>query len=320
MTDTEATISELTDEVKRQGHALGADESAVATVERWNEPPPFDARKVPVYPHSGHRPNELMPSTRSVVMIAVRLLDGVIDTTTTACRTTSVQGNFGYVFLNRRLNEITHGLAGWLEDQGYRSVPMGYNIGSRYDSEADADESITGPAYGLFSMKRAAVLAGLGRKAKNGLVANPKHGVRIRLGGILTQAPLGADPLLEGDPCPPGCDICWRVCPTRAISRQGRVSHLRCFSDAGRSGTDFETLKANFKDHYPPDRDGVDYTQNDYMAIDGFGNRFCRIACVTLCPLGKRPLPDVMRRVRDFAEVVPPVSLQGFPPAHDFDT
>ncbi len=94
---------------------------------------------------------------------------------------------------------------------------------------------------------------------------------------------------------------------------------MRCYADAGRCGTDFETLKASFKERYPTDRDGVDYTHNDYLAIDGSGNRICKIACVALCPLGERPLPDVMRRVRDFAEVVPPVSLQGFPAAHDFD-
>ena len=319
MTRTEAMLPDLTDEVKRQGRALGADEITVATVERWNEPPPFDTKTVPVYPHSGYRPSELMPSTRSVVMVAVRLLDGVVDTTTTACRTTGVQGNFGYVFLNRRLNEITHGLASWLEARGYRSAPMGYNIGARYDPEADADDSIIAPAYGLFSMKRAAVLAGLGRKAKNGLVASPQYGTRIRLGAVLSQAPLSADPLLEGDPCPPSCDICWRVCPTRAISREGRVVHLRCFADAGRSGTSYQEVKEEFKKRYPPDLPGVDYTGNDYLAIDGFGNRLCKIACVALCPLGERPLSDVMRRVRGFAEVVPPVSLQGFPAAHDFE-
>ncbi|MDP6707918.1 MAG: hypothetical protein QF893_16360 [Alphaproteobacteria bacterium] len=318
MTTAEAASVDLTAELKRLALELGADEAAVATVDRWDAPPPFEPERVRVYPQSGHLPQELMPSTRSVVMVAVRLLDGVVDTTTTACRTTGVQGNFGYVFLNRRLNEITFGLARWLEDRGHRSVPMGYNIGSRYDRRADRDESITSPAYGLFSMKRAAVLAGLGRKAKNGLVASAKHGTRIRLGGVLTAAALTADPLLEGDPCPPACDICWRVCPTDAISRDGLVSHLRCYADAGRRGTDFETLKAGFKERYPTDRAGVDHTMNDYLAMDGNDNRICKIACVALCPLGERPMPDVMRRVRDFAATVPPVALHGFPAAHDF--
>lgn len=319
MASDETALPQLTDDMKRRAVALGADEVGIATTDRWNDPPPFAAEKVRVYPHSGYRPTELMPTARSVVMIAVRLLDGVVDTTTTACRTTAVQGNFGYVFLNRRINEITYGLAHWLEERGYRSAPLGYNIGARYDSEADVDLDIISPAYGLFSMKRAAVLAGLGRKAKNGVVASPRHGARIRLGAVLTQAPLGANPLLEGDPCPSGCDICRRVCPTQAISREGRVSHLRCFADAGRIGASYEAVKEEFKKRYPPESPGEDYTNNDYAAIDGVGNRLCKIACIALCPLGERRLPDVMRRVRDFAKVVPPVRLAGFPAAHNFD-
>jgi epoxyqueuosine reductase QueG len=312
-------MPEFTEEVKRRALEMGADEVAVAPVERWAEPPPYDARSIHVYPQSGYVPTDLMPSCRSVIVVTVRLLDGVVDTTTTASRTTSVQGNFGYVFLNRRLNDITFGLSSWLEARGHRSVPMGYNIGSRYNAKADHDPSITAPAFGLFSMKRAAVLAGLGRKAKNGLVASPKHGTRMRLGGLLTAAALVADPLLEGDPCPPSCDICWRVCPTQAISREGRISHLRCYADAGRRGMDFEELKASFKQRYPAADGDDDYTLNDYLAMEGNDNRVCKIACVAFCPLGERPMPDVMRRVREFAEIVPPVRLRGFPPAPDFD-
>ncbi|HJM52361.1 MAG TPA: hypothetical protein QGF63_21310 [Alphaproteobacteria bacterium] len=317
-TPTDSAGADLTDALKQKARELGADDVAVAAVARWADPPPFDSQAVPVYPHSGQLPTELMPSSQSVVMVAIRLLDGVLDTTTTPVKNTGVQGNFGYVFPNRRLNEITFGLAQWLECHGQRSVPMGYNIGSRYDHRADSDASIIAPAYGMFSMKRAAVLAGLGRKAKNGLVSHPHFGTRIRLGGLLTAAALKESPLLQGDPCPPSCRICMEVCPTEAISRGGRVSHLRCYADAGRRGMDFETLRAGFKQRYPSDLGHEDYTTNDYLAIEGNDNRICKIACVAFCPLGERPLPDIMRRVSDFADVVPPVELQGFPPAQDF--
>jgi len=151
------------------------------------------------------------------------------------------------------------------------------------------------------------------------LVSNQHFGTRIRLGGLLTAAPLTGNALLEGDPCPPSCRICMDVCPTEAISQTGRVSHLRCYADAGRRGMDFETLRASFKQRYPCDRGNEDYTMNDYLAIEGNDNRICKIACVAFCPLGERPMPDVMRRVADFASVCPPVELQGFPSAHDFE-
>jgi len=311
-------MAELSAALKQKARALGADLAKAASADRWQSPPPFDAGKVFVYPHTGYRPDELLPSARSVIMVAVRLLDGVVDTTTTACRTTGVQGNFAYVHLNRQLHDVTFGLARWLEDEwGYRSVPLGYNIGSRYDSRADEDSSIIGPAHGLFSMKRAAVLAGLGRKARNGLVASPELGTRMRLGCVLTAAPLASDPLLEGDPCPASCDICFRACATGALTRDGRVDHLKCFSDAGRRGTRFDELRAEFRKRYPPDAPGVDYTQNDFLSIDGADNRMCRIACVAMCPLGQRKLPDVVRRLKTFDRVVEKVELTGFPPAQD---
>lgn len=311
-------IADLTAALKCKACSLGADLAKAASVERWRDPPPFDTRKVLVYPHTGYRPDELLPSARSFIVVAVRLLDGVVDTATTACKTTGVQGNFGYVHLNRQLHDVTFGLARWLEDKwGYRSVPLGYNIGSRYDAKADEDSSIIGPAHGLFSMKRAAVLVGLGRKARNGLVASPEFGTRMRLGCVLTAAPLADDPLLEGDPCPPSCDICLRACATGALTRDGRVNHLKCFSDAGRRGTHFDELKAEFKKRYPPDEPGVDYTQNDFLSIDGADNRMCRIACVAMCPLGQRKLPDVVRRLKTFRSVVERVELHGFPAAQE---
>ncbi len=170
-----------------------------------------------------------------------------------------------------------------------------------------------GRAYGVFSMKRAAVLSGLGRKAQNGLVASPEFGTRMRLGCVLTAAPLSSDPLLEGSPCPKGCDICVRACPTDAITREGRVDHLRCSSDAGRNGIHYDELKAAFKKRYPADLPGVDHIPNDIASIDGAGARKCRIACVALCPLGERRLPDVVRRLRTIDEFLPKVELHGFP-------
>ena len=110
-----------------------------------------------------------------------------------------------------------------------------------------------------------------------------------------------------------------RVCATAAISPQGQISHLRCYADGGRRGSNFEDLRASFKQRYPAADGSDDYTMNDYLAIEGNDNRVCKIACVAFCPLGKQRIPDVMRRVRGFDSVVPQVGLDGFPPAHDFD-
>jgi len=311
---------DLTDQLKEQANELGADLINVGLIERWMDPSSFDVKKVLVYPHSGYLPTELMPSAQRFIVVAIRLLDGVVDTTTTVCKTTAIQGNFGYVYLNRRLHDISYGLAGWLEDRGYRSVPLGYNIGARYNHKADGDAGIIGPAYGLFSMKRAAVLCGLGRKARNGLVASPELGTRMRLGAVLTTAKLKEDPLLEGEPCPPDCKICINACPTQAITENGGVSHLKCFSDTGRRGIHFDAIKTEFKKRYPLDLPDADYLMNDFMAIDGNGNRLCKNACVYMCPLGEHKITDVVRRAKHFDKIVPKVLLKGFPATHSPQT
>ena len=308
---TRATVRRLTVQLTQRAHELGAELVKTAPVERWEEPPPYDASKVAVYPHTGHFPGEFLPSARSVVVVAVGYLDGVLDSMTMPVRTTALQGLWGYVHQNRMLNDITYKLAGWLESRGYRSLPLGVHTGSRLDPEGGGPGVPSG--FGMFSLKRAAVLCGLGRKARNGTVASPELGVRMRLGAVLTAAPLEGAPLLEGDPCPAECAICTRVCPTAAINREGRVSHLRCFSDAGRLGAHFHDLVATFRERFPRDAPGVDTTINDYRAIDGNSNQMCKMACVALCPLGDQGIADVARRAKDFENVVPRVALRGFP-------
>ncbi|MFC1886374.1 hypothetical protein ACFLZM_04895 [Thermodesulfobacteriota bacterium] len=165
-------------------------------------------------------------------------------------------------------------------------------------------------------MKRAAILSGLGRKARNGLVASPKLGTRMRLGAVLTAAKLKEDPLLEGEPCPRNCKICISVCPTQAITEDGRVSHLKCFSDTGRRGTHFDEIKTEFKKRYPLDLPDADHLMNDFMAIDGNGNRLCKNACVYMCPLGEYKIADIVRRAKQFDQIAPKVFLKGFPVTH----
>ncbi len=309
-TPSKGNVRRLTAQLTRHALELGADLVGTGSIERWDDPPPFDIAKVSTYRPTGHHPGEFLASGRSVVTVAIGYLDGLLDHMATPVATTALQGLFGYVHQNRILNDITYGLARWLEERGHRSLALGVHTGSRFDP--DGDDGAEPSFFGMFSLKRAAVLTGIGRRARNGVVASPQLGTHMRLGAVLTSATLDDAPLLEGDPCPRECDICIRVCPTRAISAAGRVSHLRCFSDAGRRGTRFDEVVETVRLRYPLDRPGVDTTANDFLAIDGNSNQMCRMACVALCPLGDQRIPDVARRAKKFEEIVPRVELRGF--------
>lgn len=301
--------SKLTELVKKKALKLGADVVGVASVSMWDMPPPVELQKIPVYPQSGYQPNELLPTARSVIVLGLGQLLGVMECNLTDASTTYAYGNFGYVHINRVMNAICFDLARWLEACSWPTLPLGPIIGSRYDHMAEKDESIISPLYSIFSLKRSAVIAGLGRKARNGLVANPILGTRIRFAALITSAPLKGDPLLDGDPCPSNCKICLHVCPTQAITPDGRVNHYKCSSDCGRRGKTWTEIKSQIKSLYPVDLPGTDYTANDNFSIDSSGNRLCKVACMAFCPLGQNTPKNLSRRVKDWEKNHPKVKL-----------
>lgn len=261
---------------------LGADVAGVAPVER------FAVEGNGSYLPTGFAPAELLPGARSVIVVAARVLDGVLASALEPLDTTFVYGTFGYVHVNRRLGALTYDLASWLEQSGWPSLPLGAFGVSRLDRAAYVEGRSLGPLRSLFSLKRAAVLAGVGRRAHSGLVATPQYGTRVRLGAVITTAPLEGSPMLDGTPCPPDCGRCEKACPMGAIGSDGVVNHVRCYSDMGRRGrTEAESLDEMTRQY--PARGAVEgYLPYEHSAIDGFGNRMCRSVCMATCPLWKQ--------------------------------
>jgi epoxyqueuosine reductase QueG len=272
--ETECTIGEVVD----RACDLGAAVAGVAPVERFEQ---AEGSYLP----SGYGPGRLLPGARSVVVVAVRLLDGVLASNLQPLDTTFAYGDFGYVRLNRVLGDITYALAAWLESLGWSSLPLGACGTARIDRAAYEAGRTVGPLSGIFSLKRAAVLAGVGRRSRSGLVATERYGTRVRLGAVVTAAPLEGSPVLAGNACPDGCRLCVSACPMGAIADDGVVNHVKCYSDMGRRGRDeAESLDEMSRAHAAQGvREG--YLPYDHAAIDGFGNRMCRVVCMAVCPL-----------------------------------
>lgn len=80
------------------------------------------------------------------------------------------------------------------------------------------------------SYKRIASLAGIGSFGKSSLILAPGYGPWLRIGLIVTDAPLKPDEPFRKDLCG-DCDKCIRSCPTGALS-QYKVSPDKCLVGA----------------------------------------------------------------------------------------
>lgn len=186
---------------------LGVDLLGVAPTARFEHAP------------EGSRPGDFLPQATCVVVLATRIPNGAIEVAGHYDEPGKTLGPYmwyGYVVPNWDLSRVAAGVARFLEDKGFKALPfpptgINYKFGTRAD----------------FSHRHAAVAAGLGVFGLNGLVLTPEFGSRQRFVSILTDAPLAASPMYDGQPlCRP--DVCRRECirscPTRAFTRRVTVT------------------------------------------------------------------------------------------------
>jgi len=188
----------LTASVKDLARRLGADLVGVAQKDSFIEAP------------KGHSPEDLLRGARSVIVMAINLLDASLESAPNR------EYSITYNVANRELDQIAFRVARFLQDKGYRAlqVPASppYDISSK---------------MGDLSHRHAGYLAGLGVFGKNSLLLSPKFGPRIRLVSVITDASLIADEPLDIDLCK-DCDMCIRACPARALKADRIVDKLRC--------------------------------------------------------------------------------------------
>ncbi|MBQ8975663.1 MAG: hypothetical protein IJ072_08100 [Oscillospiraceae bacterium] len=193
----------IKDEIKALAKQCGMSMCGVANVERLDGcPPELDPRGV-------------LPGCRSVVVIGVRLLDGVI------------QANFRDFEDGRRDLKGIYGTYGYTMLPNFQLTKACYDIAQFIENETDeaATPCSTGPMTNgrQVSLRHCAVAAGLGEFGWMSIVLTPQFGPRNRFGAILTTAELEPDPLYSGKKLcnPEKCGICTKVCPSGALSKFG---------------------------------------------------------------------------------------------------
>jgi epoxyqueuosine reductase len=158
-----------------------------------------------------------------------------------------------YQVINQRLDLLTSRIAGSLQKEGHRALPV--SASERYDNER---------ICAVFSHKLAAHLAGLGWIGKSCLLITPRAGPRVRWASVLTDAPLKS----TGQPMPEKCGSCSEcvdICPADAFT--GQPFH----EDEPRS-VRYDARKCQ-----------------EYHAVaeETIGHRVCGL-CVYVCPHGRK--------------------------------
>ena len=182
-----------------------------------------------------------------------------------------------------KVRTISKELAMTLERQGYSALaippflPMDMSDG-KYGMVGSVD------------LRRAAVEAGIGSYGKSGLVLMKGFGPRVRLGAVLTSAPLKLTKKRAKFLCPEECQICLLGCPGKALSGEGKVDKRAC----GRVILEFglrgmikfvgemieasEEKKAELLKSYP---------FRELWQTLASGNYYFCFECQALCPVGK---------------------------------
>ena len=171
---------ERTEWVKEIGRRAGALVVGVASVESYNE-----------YVPEGHRPLDILPGARSVVVAGAR---GPTNGAWRSAQHRLIEVG-GYDF---RENVAVHVMADFIERE------YGYYV-------IQAPGLPTAGYHPPMSMMLSAVLAGLGtRSLAANIVLNPKYGL-LYYAACITTMPLAADPRLAEDVCPhPMCVAAYR--------------------------------------------------------------------------------------------------------------
>jgi len=112
-----------------------------------------------------------------------------------------------YRTVNAFIDHVGLRLVMLLQKEGYDAIAV------------PASQSINLEGYdyaGLFQHRTAATRSGFGWIGKNGCLIHPKHGPRIRLGTVLTDAEFEYQPPLDESKCG-SCQACVLKCPSMAL-------------------------------------------------------------------------------------------------------
>jgi len=195
----------LAEDVKEFVRNQGADLVGVASAKNLNKKAPM-----------GRRPEDFLTGAKAVVIMGIHMLDTLFHELPAR---TDIWSDY-FMYAMGLVRSLEWKLTKLLESKGFRALPC---LGP-YPAETQKAP---------VSLKHFGAEAGLGVFALSNLLVTPEFGPRVRLSGVITDAPLAHDQPLSNDPCKetqPKCKFaCVRGCPVEALATNGEIKRAECY-------------------------------------------------------------------------------------------
>jgi len=222
--------------------------------------------------------SNIMVSAKTILVIACSHSRAALDSKNLQVKQNDTMATY------EKVRAISRELAMTLECQGYSALaippflPMDMSDG-KYGMVGSVD------------LRRAAVEAGIGTYGKSGLVLVKGFGPRVRLGAVLTSAPLKPTRKKVASLCPEKCQVCLLGCPGKALSGKGKVDKQGCgrviFQFGLRGMIKFvgEMIEASAEKKAELLKS---YPFRELWQTLASGNYYYCFECQGLCPIGKQ--------------------------------
>jgi len=298
-------MDKLTESVKQIAKQQGAALVGIAPVERFDPMPPlYDA--VP----RGHHPRNFVPEAKSVISIAMPILNPVMDAP--ACLVDAememIPDNAKYPYLEMLYNRVGHVVHDYMLEfigqvVGQHLLSHGYqtmifpttglhpSVSGLTDKQIWEEQTKFRYTFGPFSHRHAATRAGLGEFGYNNLVLTREFGPRQRFNSIITDAELVPDPLITEPIClRDDCKLCLKACIMECITMRDdpQVKDYRSVDKDDRSRIFIDTPAKTDPTLCRRRRDGKPHSP-------------IRGDCIRVCPLPSAPdhLPERLKSIVD---------------------
>jgi len=197
----------LKEDLKEMSMRLGADLFGVASAEDLNDAP------------QGHRPKDILPNAKSVIVLGMKMLDAQTDILPTdgdffgvSPRQDMFKGH--NTFISQELDRAGYAIARFLEKKGFKA----------YHQMASTGGTDQRYLMGLLSLKHMATKSGLGVFGRHSLLITPQYGPRVRLTAIVTDAELQPDMPINENFCEDCENPCISMCPANALKKPSHNS------------------------------------------------------------------------------------------------